>query len=539
MSLSFHGRVLGRPGTGTAPSGTEPASRGNLAVGSRGFWQVNRLLAQPAPLFAALLAVALLARMQQFGNPVVHVDDQFYLLVGDRLLHGALPYVDIWDRKPIGLFLIYAAIRLFGGSGVIQYQLAATMFATATAYVIARLARQTATALGGALAGAAYLLYLGLFGGDGGQAPVFYELPVALAVAATWRATARRDGEGPSVGWGTLAMALAGLALQIKYSALFEGVFLALVLLYRAYSVGASRMRLIRLTLLWAAVGAAPTLVAWSSYAALGHGAVFYQANFESILARRSDGGLVLAGRLLRMVIPLIPLGLLAFAGQRVAMGAGGSPARREAARLFGGWAASAAGGVLIFGGYFDHYALPLLPPLALCAAPFLAGPRAALVLEGPGVRWRFPPALPLLLLAGTLTHSTIDTRRAERGWSTQFNAMATQIRSRLQGCLFVYDGDVALYRATNSCLPTRWVFPNHLNLWREDGALGVDPLEELHRIMAGKPHLVVAAAEPDAESNPRSTAFMQLQLARDYVPVYRSLGPGRQTILFERRADR
>ena len=88
----------------------------------------------------AVVAVALLTRFQQFGNPIVHIDEQFYLLVGDRMLHGALPYVDIWDRKPIGLFLIYAAIRELGGSGILQYQLVATGFAIATALVVERLA---------------------------------------------------------------------------------------------------------------------------------------------------------------------------------------------------------------------------------------------------------------------------------------------------------------------------------------------------------------------------------------------------------------
>ncbi|MDB5738237.1 MAG: hypothetical protein JWO65_1905, partial [Sphingomonas bacterium] len=56
------------------------------------------------PIVATLIVtiVAILARWPVFGNPVVQIDEEFYLLVGDRLLHGAIPYVDIWDRKPIG-----------------------------------------------------------------------------------------------------------------------------------------------------------------------------------------------------------------------------------------------------------------------------------------------------------------------------------------------------------------------------------------------------------------------------------------------------
>lgn len=88
--------------------------------------------------FALLLLWAIALRAHDFGNPIIHVDEQYYLLVGDRMLHGALPYVDLWDRKPVGLFLFFAAIRLLPGDGILAYQLVATLFAAATAWLVAR-----------------------------------------------------------------------------------------------------------------------------------------------------------------------------------------------------------------------------------------------------------------------------------------------------------------------------------------------------------------------------------------------------------------
>ena len=49
------------------------------------------------------------------GYPLIHIDEQFYLLVGDGMLSGSLPYVDVWDRSPIGLFVIYALAALGAG----------------------------------------------------------------------------------------------------------------------------------------------------------------------------------------------------------------------------------------------------------------------------------------------------------------------------------------------------------------------------------------------------------------------------------------
>src|ERR1700741_2926144 len=112
----------------------------------------------PAAVAAALLLVALALRAWDFGNPVIHVDEQYYLLVGDRMLHGALPYVDIWDRKPIGLFAIFAAIPLLPGDGILAYQIVATLFATAPAWLVRPAARRIgATPIAAIAAGAAYL----------------------------------------------------------------------------------------------------------------------------------------------------------------------------------------------------------------------------------------------------------------------------------------------------------------------------------------------------------------------------------------------
>jgi len=68
-----------------------------------------------------LIAIAL--RWSYFGHPAADYDEQIYQLIGEKMLQGALPYVDIWDRKPVGLFLLYAGMRALGGDGVLAYQL--------------------------------------------------------------------------------------------------------------------------------------------------------------------------------------------------------------------------------------------------------------------------------------------------------------------------------------------------------------------------------------------------------------------------------
>ncbi len=87
-----------------SPSSNRVADDGNDARPPRFFdaaWP-RLFLNRPIGAALALLAFAVLTRMRDFGNPVAHVDEQYYLLVGDRILHGARLYIDLWDRKPPG-----------------------------------------------------------------------------------------------------------------------------------------------------------------------------------------------------------------------------------------------------------------------------------------------------------------------------------------------------------------------------------------------------------------------------------------------------
>src|SRR5262249_22169221 len=57
---------------------------------------------------AAVVAVILIERLPTIGFAYLNVDESAYLAIGEAILHGAVPYVDIIDRKPVGLYLIYA-----------------------------------------------------------------------------------------------------------------------------------------------------------------------------------------------------------------------------------------------------------------------------------------------------------------------------------------------------------------------------------------------------------------------------------------------
>lgn len=427
----------------------------------------------------AYLGLVLITRSFLLGNPIIHIDEQFYLFVAERMGDGAVPYVDIWDRKPIGLFLIYRALAAIPGDPVLAYQAGAVTAMVGTAMVVARLAREIASPTAAWQAGVAYLLFLPAFNAAMGQAPVFYNLLVSLAALALVEAVKRNEDDG-LIWRGALVMLLLGLAIQVKYTVVFEGVAFGLILLSRGYSDVWSWRKLGGVALLWIGVALLPTLAAATWYAAIGQLDAFIYANFVSVFGRESDGWKA-PWRLTKEIAALTPFWLAIFRAPQLFDTSGGTHPRSHGVLIM--WGLAACLGFLIFGTWYDHYVAPLLVPLSVLAAPALARLAPAERFYG-----RF------VLGFGAIASIGVPAYQVWRhGTAAQFEEMSGLIKRELNGgCLYIYEGELAFYRTINSCVPTARIFPNHLNTFVEAKAIGVDPVTELRQILASKPQVVL-----------------------------------------------
>lgn len=463
---------------------------------------------------AGLVVLAFAIRIWLFGDPVIHVDEEFYFVTGGRLLHGALPFVDIWDRKPLGLFLIYAAAHAIGGGSVIAYQVLATLSAAATAILVRQLALYVAGATEAWLAAAAYLLYLMIYSGAGGQSPVFYNLPMAAAVLLLMR-----DIEGKHVrSTGNWAMLLVGIALEIKYSVVFEGIFFGCWLLWVDSCKRTTLPGRLANALLWIGAALLPTLVALGFYASIGHAQQFIQANFLSVFGRR-EPIISSLGALANTILPIVPLIACVWIGvARLKSSAVG--------RLLVGWVAAATFGYLIFGNYYDHYALALLPPFCAAGASGLTGVRA---------RKYLAPILLGTAAAIGAYRTVIHVRHI--GNEAQLELVTRIIRTHLNGCLFVFEGHAMLYETTNACLVTRYIFPYHLSELKEASALGVNVIDEMRRIDRAAPSVVVMdVKESKGDTNEETRGYLLAMVRSKYRLVGVAPIGSREYAIFARR---
>jgi hypothetical protein len=445
-----------------------------------------------------LTLVALVTRMGEFHNPTTLDDEQFYLLTGKAMLHGELPYVDIWDRKPIGLFLIYAGIAALGGDNVLLYHLAAALAALGTSILILKLGERIADRRGGLAAGVAYLFLLPTMGGSGGQSPVFYNLLIAAAALLTFDAFVFSRALWPRA---IAAMTLCGLAIQVKPTCIFEGCFFGLLLLCAAWRERREARQVAALAAAMITIALMPTIAAFATYAALGHFDDMWIATVVSIFTKAP---LRWSDRTAHLLQFLIFLGIPTAA----VIGSVAHLLRRRGVdrlNLFlGGWVLAAMLGYLSVPNFFDHYALPLMVPFSVAMAPLFAKPRYGLPLLASVL------ALPVLFLSNS-------PARAFRG-NPDFDEMANFVGSQLHGgCLYVYNGPTALYTATNACRLTRFVFPDHLETEVESHSIPASADIEVEGVFARRPTVVVTQPRAFLARNNVTAAIVERHLACDY----------------------
>jgi hypothetical protein len=441
---------------------------------------------RPALILAAMLAVSFVLRWDTFGDPNLHDDEVFYHTVGLAMHQGAVPYVDVWDRKPFGLFTIFYLIAFLSQS-VTAYQIAAALFAAATAAVICLLVVSLGAVerkpgepadrklvLGGMLAGMSYLAWLPALQGYGGQAPVWYNLFIAAAMLLLVRALpALREGRSPPA--LLAAMLLAGSAITVKQTALFEAVFVGLYALWTLRRAGKTPAALARQAALWAAIGAAPMLAIALGYWLTGHWFEFFHAMVLANLDKPQDWASALT-RLIGVTLTIAPLLVCALIG--LARTAG------EARRFTAAWLVAGLAGLCSVPQFYLHYLMPLTVPLCVAAAAFLA---------------RRPLGIAAFAAMGFVAVSFAPW---QPGHTQASRAAIERVRAQAeahigQGPLMGYDMPSQMYRLTHQPMITPLVFPTHLAQTMERDMSHLGTLAEMKRVLALRPGAAIVGSPP------------------------------------------
>lgn len=478
---------------------------------------------QPAKTELAVLVilalVVLVVRGAWFGDPNADIDEQLYSLIGLEMTRGAIPFVDLWDRKPIGLFAIFALAHAIGGPGPLSYQVLASLFVLAGAWMTYRLSLRLVDRLTGLGAGVLYVFLVSIYGGHSANAEVFF-VPMML-----WMATLVVEISHPqSVRRACIGMLIGGLALQVKYTVLPQCVFFGIWALWGQYRAGTSLPKLVRLAAVFGFLGILPTGLVAVGFALIGHFDEFFFANFVSFFDRiPSKAGRFRHDHLL-LLLPIF--GLLSaavYAAFRLS-----PPTDRRTYYFFVLWLVATIATVMLPSTIYLYYFAALAPAVVLCSLP---------ILDGRGAGKVFPLMLALASFGYFL--SLPDRYEKARQHIESMDRLASAISPRVNGssnCLYIFDGPTALYQMSGSCLPTRFIYPDHLNNAFERFSLGIPQIGEVARIIAARPPVIVTADETFTVQNEATRSLVWSTVKRDYEEIAREKLHGRTIRVWARR---
>lgn len=416
------------------------------------------------------------SRLQILGNPIAGWDEDFYLTFSRFMTSGSVPYVDVWDWKPIGIYLIYYPAALFPDWwGVFAYQALGMAAIAATSFLIFKFAAHLGWGQGGIWGAILYILWTILLKGHDGQTPVFYNLVIIIAAYIIVKSELL-NGRWfiPNI----CAMILCGCALQIKYSVIFESIYFGIFLIIREYSLRQSLKKLIFRVSAYAFAGAVPTLLVAGWFFANGYGDAFIQANITANIQRGPDpSSMMVRNFLVTSALMLLPM-LAALKLVRI----GSKWSERPVAEKFlVGWLFAALAGFLFLPPWFDHYGLSLLMVACVASSAFLqklSEKRRALIA--------------FMLVVAIAGQALFFFREKAQGSAQQLVELANAT-GRGTGSLFIYRAPHALYWLTGRPLPTRFLFNGALSNMRNRPAMGVRQEDEIIRIFdVEKPEVVV-----------------------------------------------
>lgn len=441
----------------------------------------------------ALAALAILVFTLVVRLPFVDVvgeDEAFFLVVAQTWRDGLIPYRDIFDIKPPGMFLATLAAATLLGPSILTMKLLAAAGVAAAALGLHLIARRHISPAVALWAPALYVV-TSLFERGVDTPPLWVQAPfIVFAVLLALPGRERAAGLGATLAAGLLI----GAAGMIKQTAVFEAVFVLALLLWRR----PGRSWPGAVLAFGAAALVVPALFGLYFWRVGAFGAAFEQV-VVAALARTAievvptaDGGAqpfsygMAAMRLLPLMRPLLPvlcLSVLAWLRRRAITAAIGGTWFWVTA----GWAMAALLGVLAARAVLASYLHTFVAPAALASAVLICHG----LLEARRRRWLWQAGAAGLcvVVPPALEHDGLMRS------SNDMPAIRAAVAAMRAAGARPEDGALALNRGMavyveSGLLPrTRYFNPNHILC-----AFPTPDADPLAVALAGRPRFVLVA---------------------------------------------
>jgi len=463
-------------------------------------------------------------RLPGLTNTVaVDWDESMYVLVGREILAGNLPYVAIFQEKPLGAPVMISIAMALSGQSVIGLRVLGLVAVAVTCLLLRGIVISAGLGrFAGLMAG---LFYAATSIRLGGMTLNTELLVVPFNTAAFTLALRHADAPDSKAQLRAIAGigALFGVAIWLKYLPAFPACALFAVLVGRWWWRGLVGMGGIAVlagvyfVLCWL-----PTILSGAFYWWIGQWDVFWFCNFGFMPLYVGTGRPAL-----EVVVSIAIFGLQA--GVVLLFGIAGIMLWRDApgfVLVVAAWLVAETVATSAPGRFYDHYFIGMLPPLCLLSG--FAVPALARRLLRPARLERLsrlPPAsaagvaivLALVLLGTGRLAIAVPNYSAE---------IARIIRADPEpgATVWTINTDPIIYFLLGQPLPSRYAMPPHV-VSSQSVLMRSDPLDEVKRILATRPRYLLY----DPKRGPLLLPAMQDHLAavvgQDYRLVARVPG--------------
>ncbi len=444
-----------------------------------------------ALLFAGLLLVT---RLGNLGREVIDWDESTFIIMASHLRAGQLPYLELFDNKPPGIYFALAGVMTLFGENLLTIRFFGAFCLLVAALAGYGIAVRRSSSLA---AGVAMAVFLVLAGAPNFQPTMTEHLVIALMMPACWLLVARRDRL-----WATFVIGLLlSLATLTRTNIAFVVLALGGFYTWQLWRPSPSVPRLALFA--YSAGGLVPLLPLLAVYASVDGLDEFFLGNVLVPLAYSSQGAGLLAAfqsyvdlwerfilRFRPIFLPatiLFGITLCVYAAQRrkrVLAGDEGLLLLVFAATSFS---------ILMNGRQFEHHLLQIMPLLAVFASYGLRGPLRNMAFICAG--WT--------IVAGIALFGA-DSAALARDWSQRearydLRKIATLIRAdgAVDGAVYAPTHHLVYWYLGPGSLPSRLAHPS--DIAKEDIVdtlveHGYIPANEWERIWSSRLGYVVVA---------------------------------------------
>lgn len=458
----------------------------------------------------SFIILSILLRLSAFFQSTFDHDESLYLLVANSLLQGNVPYTDVWDNKPPGIYFLYALGLLIFGNNIISIRFFTCILVGCTCFLLYCLGKKiTNNEILGLIAGIIYAVFSLENGGLAANTEIFFTPFVVLGFYLLFclEITPEKQISQQKITLISIGLSL-GIGLQIKQVVLFDFLAILIILSLRLWwnkkSLTQPLIKEIVQCFTWLILGfIMPTILIIISFTIAGHFNEYWYANFTANSKRVGNESFAIMTLIYALFIQLkvnfflwLCLILTPFYMLTASI-----KSRKELTYLTI-WFIMSFLGVAAPKSFFTHYFLQLLPSFSLISAYIITEsiwkiqniPKLnkiiilILILVMPIMTQIYPK------LNATIQYPLNRIVKGNQNWGDTPAMIGDYIIDKINDndYIYVFDYQPVIYYLTRSKIPTKYPFTSFLLKAKLAKVAGIEPKKEFISIMEKKPKYII-----------------------------------------------